>query len=209
MKEKICFVFTLAMLSLALVASGANPIVKRYKWRDKNGVEWTWEVMIPWELYWDCKSRPRIYSDYVPYVTDRSNFYLLMSLVHGLLSTAPYDRKGRLEFVVAFVQGAIPYVEDKYGERPKYPVETLVEGGDCEDKAILLAAFLRAIGYRVALLEFSEHVAVGVECPTCWGTYYLVDGVKYFYVEATAPGWLVGEVPPDFCGEPAYVVVVR
>lgn len=202
----------LALLAFAFVAPAAKPIVKRYKWRDKHGVEWTWEVTIPWELYWDCKSRPRIYSDYVPYVTDRSNFYLLMSSVHGLLSVAPYDRKGRLEFVAAFVQGAIPYAEDRYGERPKYPVETLVEGRDCEDKAILLAAFLRVIGYRVALLIFSGdpgHVAVGVECPTCWGAYYLKDGVKYFYVEATQPGWSVGEVPPEFRKKLAQVLVLR
>jgi len=47
----------------------------------------------------------------------------------------------------------------------KYPVETPVERGDCEDKSILLAAILRALGYRTALLVFPDdpgHMAVGV-----------------------------------------------
>lgn len=77
----------------------------------------------------------------------------------------------RIEFAAAFCTGSNTLYKRK-GEYPKYPVETLVEGGDCEDKSILLAAILRAMGYRTALLVFSGnpgHIAVGVECPDCWG----------------------------------------
>lgn len=115
---------------------------------------------------------------------------------------APEEKEARLEFVASFVQGALPYVSEE-GEYPKYPAETLVEGGDCEDKSILLAALLRALGYKVALLVFDGdpgHMAVGVDCPGCRGAYYLHDGVKYFYLETTQPGWAPGEVPPEFVG---------
>lgn len=86
-----------------------------------------------------------------------------------------------------------------------------MDGGDCEDKAILLAALLRSLGYRTALLVFKGdpgHMAVGVDCPDCWGSYYLKDGVKYFYLETTGPGWYVGEVPEEYRGERALVYVV-
>ncbi len=212
MRRTPLFALTLVLLSFSLAASSAPPIVKRYRWRDSHGNEWTWEVPIPRELYLDYKRRPRVYDNYALYVTDRENFYLLLSLAHALLSKAPYDHKGRLEFMAAFVQGAVSYVPDTRGEHPKYPVETLVKAGDCEDKAILLAAFLRAIGYRVALLYFAGnpgHMAVGVECRTCTGSFYRRDGVKYFYLEATAPDWAVGEVPPEYRGRPALVIVVR
>ncbi|MFN3346559.1 MAG: hypothetical protein ACK42E_01930 [Candidatus Bipolaricaulaceae bacterium] len=208
MRRNYFFLSVLVLLTFGLAASAANPIVKKYAWHDKGGTPRTYEFTIPWELYWECKTRPRV-SDYVAYVVDLNNAYLMLSLAHLLLSKAPYDHKGRIEFVAAFVQGAIPYVADQHGEHPKYPVETLVEGGDCEDKAILLAAFLRVMGYRVALLVFPDHVAVGVACPTCWGTYYLQGRLGYFYIEATSPGWSVGEVPPEFRGKPALVFVVR
>lgn len=135
-------------------------------------------------------------------MTEEQNSKLAALLARELAAMAPEEKEARLEFVASFVQGALPYVSEE-GEYPKYPAETLVEGGDCEDKSILLAALLRALGYKVALLVFDGdpgHMAVGVDCPGCRGAYYLHDGVKYFYLETTQPGWAPGEVPPEFVG---------
>lgn len=160
-------------------------------------------------LYREARYR-QIRDGYVPYATDAGNQKLIEVLADVLADKGPADLREKVEFVAAFVQEAIPYLEEN-GEYPRYPVETLVEGGDCEDKAILLAALLRSLGYRTALLVFKGdpgHMAVGVDCPDCWGSYYLKDGVKYFYLETTGPGWYVGEVPEEYRGERALVYVV-
>lgn len=100
-----------------------------------------------------------------------------------------------------FVQ-SIPYVTDKigtgYDEYPKYPLEILYErAGDCEDSSILLASLYKQLGYECVLLHFDGHMAVGVACPEAQGAYYEENGVRYYYIETTAPGWKVGEIPKD------------
>ncbi|PRR69205.1 stalk domain-containing protein [Neomoorella humiferrea] len=152
----------------------------------------------------------QIRDGYIPYVTEEGNYELVSTLAGVLAEKAPQNPEERIELAASFVQEAIPYVSEK-GEYPKYPVETLVEGGDCEDKSILLAAILKAMGYKTALLVFRGnpgHMAIGVECPNCEGSYYLKDGVKYFYLETTSPGWAIGEVPSEHAGEGALVYVV-
>lgn len=160
-------------------------------------------------LYREAEYR-RMLDGYVPYVTEEKNSELVRTLAGAIAEKAPRTPRERIEFAAAFVQEAIPYVSEE-GEYPRYPVETLVDGGDCEDKSILLAAILRAMGYRTALLVFDGnpgHMAVGVECLDCWGSYYQKDGVKYFYLETTKPGWPLGEIPPEYQGKGALVYVV-
>lgn len=144
---------------------------------------------------------------YVPYVTEQVNFTFVEKLAESLLSKASGSTKDKIEFVAAFVQEALPYVSEE-NEYPKYPVETLVEGGDCEDKAILLASFLKAMGYKTALLIFDGnpgHAALGVDCPGATGSYYEKDGVRYFYIETTNKGWRLGHIPPEYQGKSALV----
>ncbi|SHH10970.1 Copper amine oxidase N-terminal domain-containing protein [Thermosyntropha lipolytica DSM 11003] len=147
---------------------------------------------------------------YVPYVTEEVNFKLVAKLAESLVSKFTGSMKDKIEFVASFVQEALPYVPEE-GEYPKYPVETLIEGGDCEDKAILLAAFLKAMGYKTALIIFDGdpgHAAVGVECPGAFGSYFEKDGVKYFYIETTNKGWRLGQIPPEYKGKSALVFPV-
>jgi len=47
----------------------------------------------------------------------------------------------------------------------RYPVETLVGNGDCEDKAVLFASIMKAAGYDVALILFEDHAMAGVALP--------------------------------------------
>lgn len=81
--------------------------------------------------------------------------------------TEGYSYKDRALVALYFVQTAIDYEYDidNYGWDGfiAYPLETLYLGkGDCEDTSILLASIYLAMGYDVALLDFTEHVAVGV-----------------------------------------------
>lgn len=102
------------------------------------------------------------------------------------------------EYLVAFVQQAIPYKSDPYNngyDYPKYPIETLVEqGGDCEDKAALLVALLNTFGFDAVLVSLPGHMAAAISCSNCGG-YYNHNGKKYSFIETTQPGWNIGTVP--------------
>ncbi|HEX3012335.1 MAG TPA: transglutaminase-like domain-containing protein, partial [Syntrophomonadaceae bacterium] len=104
----------------------------------------------------------------------------------------------------AFVQ-SFPYVSDSIStpsdEYPRYPVETLLQKeGDCEDTAILTAVLLNELGYGSALLYLPDqgHMAVGIlGNENVEGSYYEKDGQRYYYLETTAVGWHIGEIPDD------------
>ena len=110
----------------------------------------------------------------------------------------------RANFVLKFVQST-KYITDEVskgvGEYWKYPYETLYDdAGDCEDTAILYAALMKALGYNVVLLLYSElngyvdgHMATGVNVLSAHGTYYLIDGLKYYYCETTSNTMNVGD----------------
>jgi hypothetical protein len=106
----------------------------------------------------------------------------------------------------AFVQQAIRYgtdTETKGAEYFRYPIETLYEQvGDCDCKAILLAAILTTMGHDVVLLQTKTHVALGVGgAAGLPGTFARVNGKPYFYLETTAPRWRPGELPADMTDE--------
>ena len=110
----------------------------------------------------------------------------------------PFGSQDEVAFVLAFVQQVITYRSEE-GEYPRYPVETLWEGGgDCEDYSILGAAILLSMGYQVALLLLPRHAALGVAgADGLPGVYAEHEGVRYFYCEMTGESWRFGELPPD------------
>ena len=76
----------------------------------------------------------------------------------------------------------VPYVAD-IGDEAKPPLKTLSEGGDCEDRAVLVASMLRALGYdpsRIALAMvdtdgngFSDHIVCLAQLPPLYNIEYL------------------------------------
>lgn len=109
--------------------------------------------------------------------------------------------------VACFVQQAIPYSYDRDSapnheeEYPRYPIETLYDKtGDCECKSFLLAALLLVLGYRIAIIILEGHAALGVGLNTDLpGSYYVgSSGEKYYYLETTAEGWILGQIPFDY-----------
>jgi hypothetical protein len=86
-------------------------------------------------------------------------------------------------------------------EYPRYPLETLWDGvGDCEDSSILAAAILDATGYDTVLLQFGNHMAVGVaetKSDEFSGDGYIYNEKKYYYLETTGAGYEVGVLPKE------------
>lgn len=119
----------------------------------------------------------------------------------------------RVEALASFVQNAIPYrfdVEgdvaathsdgkDRLGVRP--PATTLLRGGDCDCKSLLLAALIRAADPAVPLAvvgvrmknektgEMDPHAVLGVGVPSRPGEQTLdADGARLLLIETTAGG---------------------
>ncbi len=185
-----------------------------YAWNYGDG-QWTYQMKFPREAYEYYKKIDRTkIRNYSYYVTDSSDDEYLAKLADKFKEEAEKENYSDLDMVnniILFVQN-LNYLDDKvgtgYDEYPKFPLETLADqGGDCEDSAILLASLLRELGYGTVLLQFSDHMAVGVKGEeSIPGSYYEVDGVRYYYVETTSSGWEIGEVPELMQNQPARVL---
>ena len=176
--------------------------------------EWTWELQIPQELYRYYKEIPRPptqnYSVYVTHPLDDTYIDYLIDEIRKAARQEGFDELETVEFAATFVQ-SLPYTSDSvttpYDEYPRYPIETLVDGGgDCEDTSILMASLLNHLGYGVVLIILSDHCAVGVlGGEGIYGSYWEYNGEKYFYLETTNIGWGIGEIPKEYEGATAYV----
>ncbi|UCF10870.1 MAG: hypothetical protein JSW65_04100 [Candidatus Bipolaricaulota bacterium] len=187
---------------------------RTYSWA-YDGRLWRIQAELSTEQLRDFASLPRGW-DYSAYVGHHGNVDAVRDVVDALGAAADdagYGERQTAGLVVAFVQ-ALPYVVDNQDgvavEYPRYPLETLFDGGDCEDKAILAAALMKGLGMSVGLLHFTAtlpaHMAVGIALSErVSGTYFPHDGKRYYYGETTEPGWQIGEVPPQVRGNLAYI----
>lgn len=186
-------------------------IEREYIW-DYGGVSWTLSLSIPDSLYQYYRDKGRIETeDYSVYVTHPDDDDYLGTIVREFNRIAleeGYTEEEKVNLVITFVQ-SLPYTSDSvttaFDEYPRYPIETLVEyGGDCEDTSILTAAFLDALYYEVILINPPEHMAVGIGIDA-YGTYWELDGTKFFYLETTGEGWEIGEMPPEYESGTVYI----
>lgn len=111
---------------------------------------------------------------------------LAARLVRGL---AQKDYIGEIKRVHAYVRDHIRYLRDIHGVETLHTPEKLIElgQGDCDDKSILLASLLEAIGFttRFVAVGFKpgtySHVYVEVQTPAGW--------VPLETTEPVAAGW--------------------
>ncbi|WP_157200687.1 hypothetical protein [Methanocaldococcus fervens] len=182
-----------------------------YSWEYKGRIHYL-DLYIPKNLYDYYKSKKREYvEDYSYYVLDPyDDWYLnrIIQKIDEICKENGYDERDRINLVISFVQ-QLPYTYDNistgYDEYPRYPIETLVDGGDCEDTSILTAALLNQMGYDVALMRFSQHMGVGINLDNNYGYYYEYNGKRYFYLETTETGWEIGDLPDELKDEGAMI----
>jgi hypothetical protein len=174
---------------------------RSYSWT-YDSHKYTYSISVPEPLYDYFRKQPhdRNYAKYAISDKDRKVLGQIASTFEKKTSgDSPHESAYN---VIAFVQ-SLPYFKDRastgYDEYPRYPIETLVDkGGDCEDTAILTAALLKEMNYDVVLLLYPTHMAVGVTCNGCKGTYYTHHDKKYFYLETTSSGNKVGDMPSKY-----------
>lgn len=145
----------------------------------------------------------------------------IVSLANALADcTSRMTELERADCVLKFVQRCTTYQldEDYSGETEywKFPVETIVQRcGDCEDTSILYASLMAAMGYDTAILLYDSYeyygighaaagVAIGDKVPG--GSYYTINGLKYYYCETTSDTMGVGEDVDEY-GSARYILV--
>jgi len=186
------------------ISQGTRSINKYYEWKYETfwtAYTYTYNLNIPMESYDYYKSRSRAKAIDPRYVT--YNEPAIQDIAKNLKKIIEEKNYDTIDFTLSFIKN-MHYVQDAntgYDEYPKYPIETLVEEtGDCEDTSYLTASILRAMGIGVVLVTLPGHMAVGVWCNDCQGTYYEVEGKKYFYLETTGKGWKLGYIPEQYSG---------
>ena len=203
---------TLIFFMLAALHCAAHSVVKEgdqyhvsHEWKYQNR-QWSCNLNIPVELYRYYQGRAHQSDDMVQFVLsdyDRSCVRSLVASFREGGNQAGYSDHDNMRNVISFVQ-SLRYVTDMESKRTqeyaRFPVETLVDGkGDCEDLAILAAAILHEMGYKVLLVILPEHMALAVDCGDLTErTYYTYNGSKYYFLEVTNSGWNIGQIPNDF-----------
>jgi hypothetical protein len=128
--------------------------------------------------------------------------------------------------VLSFVQN-VGYNSTSYSmSYTLYPVETLAEGGVCDDLSVLYASMMISLGFKVIFIEYppvadlggsgttaQRHLNVGVHLndppqhPLNGESYhyFTYDGLEYYVAETTDIVWRVGDLPPKLAGQNDYV----
>lgn len=187
-----------------------------FEWESHNNRDVLWiDLAVDSNMYGYYKKLDRYYDvkDYVKYANDPNNEALAAQIADCLREigdSLSYSDAEVAREAVNFVQSVIEYRYDieSTGEEdyPKYPIETIYERqGDCEDSSILLAAILKEMGYEVVLLHLPQHVAVAVKTTDDYnaGSYYELNGHRYLFIECTAKGWNIGDIPENYREESA------
>jgi hypothetical protein len=188
---------------------------KLYTW-EWGGVERSVTITVPEQLY-DYYSEKERYqtTDYRGYILHPSDDMYVEALVYEF-NLIQVDEgltdENKTDLVISFIQNMEYELDaDSKGvtEYPRFPVETLVDGGgDCEDTGILMASLLDVMGYNVSLILMPDHLAVGIEV-NATGVHWVYENVTYYYLETTATGWEEGEVPPEHDPEEATLYPVE
>lgn len=182
----------------------------RYEWprQDKTGTLWM-ELYLDAEMYRHYLGLERYQGveNYHFYTDDPNNKAIVAEIVRVFRQVSgdiQYSEDDTVREVANFVQNVITYETDAdttgQEEYPRYPIETLYERrGDCEDTSILMAALLRELGYEVGFFHLPNHVAVALRTTDDYsaGAYYEINGHRYLYIESTATGWNIGDIPDD------------
>ena len=183
-----------------------------YEW-EYGGYNWYYDFPIAMADIGYYESRERdvssydyVYSDYVEDTRDDTYLKGIADNLERMVSDVGWDKSEAVNLAVSFVQ-SLEYISEGEGEEyPKYPFETIYDGGgDCEDTSILLAAILKEMGYGCCMIGFEDHAAVGILSDDLYGVYYELDGNRYYYIETTNTGWEIGALPDRYNGKEAKI----
>ena len=224
LKRRICIPSLIIITSIATFLPlnsvyAEHFFTREFKWSYK-GSKWTLTSEIPKSLY-DAYNQVSLQqrtgqgvAGYDFLITTQD--YKMRSIADSLREAASEEGYGsydEVSFILAFVQ-CLPYTSDSvttgHDNYPRFPIETLVDGGgDCEDTSILFVTIMRILDYGAILIAPPNHLAVGVLGSNIRGTYYKYNGEKYYYCETTGNDWKIGDVPDAHQNVKAYLYPIN
>jgi len=203
--------------SIARVPANIDPVnldkvfkTFRWKFKPKGGREalgQAIELGISQNRYTYYRNQPRLNGRWNHYAEkDMPEIHQLVISFQTLHAEQSWSTFNQAYNVMKFVQSCIPYSKDVdstgHADWPRYPIETILdETGDCEDLAILCSAIIARLGFSVVLLHYPGHLAFGVAGADHLKGEYIVEpgtGRRYYYGEATAENWHLGQIPPKY-----------
>lgn len=166
---------------------------------------WSFTAQIPENLvdYYSDRLRQNNRGQFVSDPYDNEAIEDIAEMFESIGDDNDLSDREIVDLATKFVQ-QLEYTPDEvavgFSQHTFYPLETLEDrGGDCEDTSVLLASILREMGYDVVLFAMweEEHMALGVSgSEEIQGSHIEYDGNSYYYLETTAPGYEIGDVPP-------------
>ena len=169
-----------------------------------DGYNQSYRADIPTELLEYYREKPHSFSEYQRYALSDYDREVVRNFAaafkeHG--RRYKYTDDQIAINIITFVY-TLPYTSDLettgFTEYPRYPVETLIEGGDCEDRAILISALLYELGIENIIIRLEDHAAVGLKDNGNYtGKYYDYNGTRYYYAEVFGTSATVGIIPPN------------
>jgi len=191
--------------------------LKEFKWKDHLGKERNFEIKISERRYEGYNKSPHnvvVDEDYLNFITPDDRIIKEMAEWFNN-NVYPDDKEDKANCILSFVQRCVPYVpETRTKEYGRYPVETIIEGGDCEDKSVLFLSILKAAGYNdIALIHFEDHAMGGVALEeelkrTEKGVSLEKNGRTYYVCETTEKGWCIGRIREEYMTKSPRCLVV-
>jgi hypothetical protein len=184
-----------------LVGEPSNTSV--FSWTYK-GLSWDLTLRSPFnDIQGLEQDRPIYqYDQYKKYIKPEDRTVAALAEVLKFYSDhVEYLSYDEVSFVLAFVQD-MPYTSDletRGDNYPRYPTETLVDGGgDCEDSSALFASVINNpefFNYGTALIIIEDHMGVGVSGNEGVGGVYFeipTNPSRFYYCETTGSGYAIG-----------------
>lgn len=178
------------------------PVINRtYTWT-YNREEYTIDIAIPETMleYYSGKERygTEDYRGYLLHPYDDLFIRVITGEFDRVIGLTELTEDDKVGLITSFVQ-SLEYEQDPATlEYPKFPVETLSDGGgDCEDTSILMGHLLKELGIKTALIHLPDHMALAIEGEST-GFGWILENTSYYYMETTATGWKLGDVPSEF-----------
>jgi len=220
----VFIVLSAALGTVVLTNAATYQLEYRYctTYTDQTSIK-TIRVTIPRSTYAAYKGYPHAIStgavsEYEAFCNIDYMWYIAIQIKNSLGFGANDERV--IAAILSFVQdkcdglGGLHYQYDpSQMEYPKYPVETLVDGGgDCEDLSILFASLVESIGYQAVLIMIPDvsHMIAGIALSSAPahnnGTVYYLDvgSTRYYTCECTIYGWNVGVIDDNLASYICY-----
>ena len=162
-----------------------------YVW-SYDGQVLSYKIDIPREMYEYYSDKSHDRRDYEQYAVSDYDREIIQKIAksfaeHGQKNN--YSDEQIALNVIAFSK-TISYQSDLsttgLDEYPRYPVETLIDGGDCEDLSILATAVLYELGQETILVRLENHMGIGIKDNGNFsGVSYLYNDTVYYYAGLT------------------------